>query len=263
MSAVTTSSPDLDVIGDWSAPEGSERWAKALRIGMQRCVDKVDMYPGELRGLVDKAMQFAAWTKLVDAKGQPFPTFDAFCEAKRPHGLATPYDRIKPYLIAANGGGREAEAKVAAMTKRPEAAPKPGGKRKGAGRPADTVIVETDDGVKVVQNPKKSETRPRGNQPDDNKADSPKYGTDPDYLAARIARDAPDVLEAMKAGKFQSVRAAAKAAGIVKDPDPVTVAARAVAKVPFHRLAELVEALPEQTRKALRMLLADTKGGST
>ena len=35
-----------------------------------------------------------------------------------------------------------------------------------------------------------------------------------DYLVARIARDAPDVLERMKAGEFESVRAAAREAGI-------------------------------------------------
>lgn len=37
-------------------------------------------------------------------------------------------------------------------------------------------------------------------------------------LAARIARDAPQVHERMKAGEFRSVRAAAREAGIVRDP---------------------------------------------
>ena len=50
------------------------------------------------------------------------------------------------------------------------------------------------------------------------------HGNRSTYLAARIARDAPEVFEKMKAGAFKSVRAAAKAAGVVKDPDPVTVA---------------------------------------
>jgi len=34
-------------------------------------------------------------------------------------------------------------------------------------------------------------------------------GTDPSYLTARMARDRPDILEGMKAGKYPSVRAAA------------------------------------------------------
>lgn len=249
-SRVESLSPDLDAIGDWTAPEGSEPWAKALRIGLQRCVDKVGMYPDQMRSLVDKAMKHSAWTKLLDANGKTFPTFDAFCAARQPYGLGTPFDKLKPYIVAAHGGNAAA---VAANTTRPEAAPKPGGKRKGAGRPADTVV--NDEG-NVVPNPRKSEARPRGNHRDNNHADSAR-GTDPAYLAARIARDAPSIHEEMKAGKFKSVRAAAKAAGIVKDPDSVTVAVRAVAKVPFHRLAELVEGLPEQTRKAMRMLLAE------
>jgi len=46
-------------------------------------------------------------------------------------------------------------------------------------------------------------------------------GNSTGYLAARLARDAPDVLERLEAGEFKSVRAAAKAAGIVKDPAPI------------------------------------------
>jgi len=37
-------------------------------------------------------------------------------------------------------------------------------------------------------------------------------GTKPDYLAARIARDCPDILDRMKAGEYPSVRAAAERA---------------------------------------------------
>jgi hypothetical protein len=42
-------------------------------------------------------------------------------------------------------------------------------------------------------------------------------GNRSDYLAARIARDRPDILERMKAGEFTSVREAAREAGIIKD----------------------------------------------
>ncbi len=248
-----------DLIGDWSAPEGSEPWAKALRVGLQRCVDKVDLYPSELRALVDKAMKHAAWTKLADAEGQPFPTFESFCSTKRPCGLGTSYAVIKPYLVAAHGGD---EVKVAALTTRPEAAPKPGGKREGAGRPlprpegcepatppadsAENHRVRPDNQVARAQHEKPSRPSHR----------------DSEHLAARIARDAPAVHEAMKAGKYPSVRAAAKAAGIVKEPDPVRVAARAITKVPTHRLAELVAVVAEPTAKLLLVCLRDRLGGA-
>jgi len=41
-------------------------------------------------------------------------------------------------------------------------------------------------------------------------------GNSAEYLTARIARDRPDILDDMKAGKYRSVRAAAIDAGIVK-----------------------------------------------
>jgi hypothetical protein len=41
-------------------------------------------------------------------------------------------------------------------------------------------------------------------------------GNSADYLTARIARDRPDILEAMKQGKYRSVRQAAIEAGIVQ-----------------------------------------------
>jgi hypothetical protein len=46
---------------------------------------------------------------------------------------------------------------------------------------------------------------------------SKERGTSADYLASRIARDRPEVLERMKAGEFSSVRAAAREAGLVKE----------------------------------------------
>jgi hypothetical protein len=41
-------------------------------------------------------------------------------------------------------------------------------------------------------------------------------GTGAPYLAARLARDHPDILAKLEAGVFSSVRAAALAAGIVR-----------------------------------------------
>lgn len=56
--------------------------------------------------------------------------------------------------------------------------------------------------------------------------------TNSDYLLRRLARDAPEVLERVKAGEFRSARAAAIAAGIIKPvptirlvDDPTKVAA--------------------------------------
>ena len=56
-----------------------------------------------------------------------------------------------------------------------------------------------------------------GNMISHNTNDSPpKQGNTSEYLAARLARDNPDILERVKAGEFPSMRAAAVAAGIVR-----------------------------------------------
>lgn len=44
-----------------------------------------------------------------------------------------------------------------------------------------------------------------------------------DYLAARIARDRPDIWERMKRGEFESVAAAAREAGIITKTKPKTM----------------------------------------
>jgi hypothetical protein len=46
-----------------------------------------------------------------------------------------------------------------------------------------------------------------------------KGGTRATYLAARIIRDHPEIAEAVKRGEYPLIRAAAKAAGIIKPPD--------------------------------------------
>lgn len=48
-------------------------------------------------------------------------------------------------------------------------------------------------------------------------------GTSAEYLTARIARDRPDILDDMKAGKYRSVRQAAIEAGIVKPSQRLSV----------------------------------------
>ena len=49
-------------------------------------------------------------------------------------------------------------------------------------------------------------------------------GNGQSYLLRRLARDAPEVLERVKAGEFKSARAAAIEAGIVKDVPVVRLA---------------------------------------
>jgi len=59
-------------------------------------------------------------------------------------------------------------------------------------------------------------------------------GNSATYLTRRIARDFPEILNRMKSGEFKSVRAAAKEAGIVKDPTPLQLLHRAWKKATLN-----------------------------
>ena len=235
MSVAETETIRADIgLGDWQAPQGTEEWAKAVRLRMLSVVKSLPLYPNSMRELVESMREHQGWKVLRRADGKIFRTFEEFCAHPQPHGLGKPWREIKPFVQAALGGNA---AVVAAVTTRAEAAPTLSDAGKLGGRPKKDCVPRED---KAADNTKRL-----------------RYGTDPEYLAARIARDAPQVLEDMKAGKFKSVRAAAKAAGIVKDPDVVTVAARAVAAVPTHRLAELVCRLSVDVRKLLLACIKD------
>lgn len=246
-------------VGREEDPIGSEGWAQRVRLHMQGIVNDVDTKPEALRRYVGLVQKHHAWTLMNKPDGSYFRTWEEFCEHRQPWGLGRPFAELKPYILAAHGGNT---AVVAALTTRPEAAPKAGGKREGAGRPpaAHAASVALPIGpLLAVPTPPKSEAKPRrGIQTDHGKAES--FGNNSAYLAARIARDAPAIHEEMKAGKYPSVRAAARAAGLVKVPDPVRVAATAFAKVPVHRLAEFVAAIPEEASRTLLTCLRDRHG---
>jgi len=78
-------------------------------------------------------------------------------------------------------------------------------------------------------------------------------GRGADYLAARIKRDHPAIAADMEAGKFRSVRAAAKAAGIVRELSNLEKAMRALARLDE---AELRAVAAEAKR------LAEAKAGA-
>jgi hypothetical protein len=61
--------------------------------------------------------------------------------------------------------------------------------------------------------------------------DSIKRGANTEYYLARLKRDHPDIAEALVHGEYPSVRAAAKAAGLVSEPTPLETLHRAWRKV--------------------------------
>lgn len=74
-------------------------------------------------------------------------------------------------------------------------------------------------------------------------------GTSADYLTRRIARDHPEIFERLKAGEYQSARAAALDAGIVKRTVAIRVDPQAAARIIRKHFT------PAQLKELARLLL--------
>ena len=73
------------------------------------------------------------------------------------------------------------------------------------------------------------------------------------YLLARLKRDAPEICAAMERGEFWSARAAAKAAGILREPTPLATLHRVWRKVSLEDRARfLIEMLTPAERRPTR-----------
>ena len=78
-----------------------------------------------------------------------------------------------------------------------------------------------------------------------------KHGNDADYLKARLRRDHPEIADQLEQGEFRSARAAAIAAGIIKDipsiqlKDPSPTAQKLLAKKGQAWCLQLMEELSE------------------
>lgn len=176
-----------DIRGDLSAPPGSEPWALAVKFELQQHLRDHKSNASELESWWKLFVEHKGWSALRDGLRRPYASLQAFCIAPFPWGLEYSFELIDGVIH---------ERKTAqAVAGKASPIGGPGGDRRSEGFQVDNINLKLN-------------------------------GTDPNYLAARIARDRPDIHEKMKAGAYRSVRQAALEAGIVKptftcpaDPD--------------------------------------------
>ena len=168
------------------AAYGSEAWAIECRKKLQEAVDRAVGGQFEFDRDLRKFWEHQGWKALKTADGQAFASFREFAMAERPYGL-----HLTPHTY------------------------------KGLMRDIDKGLEEVAAEAEAHPLPEHGDGPGRGHTKRVDNITSFSRGTSADYLARRIARDRPDILERMKAGDYKSVRAAAKEAGIVKDKTPL------------------------------------------
>jgi hypothetical protein len=139
---------------------------------------------GDHRGVrlaLETFREFRGWTVLEDARGLPFPSFEAFCKAPPPCGLGVTRRQVEEWA-ALFAWARTARAQAADPEVRRIVGH--GGNRRNA---------------KIRKHQSDNVTLIRGNRAE--------------YLVRRLKCDAPEIAHQLADGRFRSARAAAIAAG--------------------------------------------------
>lgn len=179
----------LGEVGDINAEPGTRPWALAMRLKIHGELREHETSVEHARNLLQLMEQYRGYAQLENTNGKKFKDLAGFCIAKPPFGLG-----YSPDLIDRIQKEARAERPLIELIEEAEKVPladphsRPGNKNAN-----------------------------KKNAVDDVKPVLPVGGNRADYLTKRIARDRPDILQKMKDGEFKSVRAAAKAAGIIKE----------------------------------------------
>ncbi len=205
--------------GDRHAAYGTKDWAQRFRTEIQMAVADLELAPSAVETNITLGEKFGAWQLLEDRYHRPFPNFDAFCRAPKPWGLGKDPSHLRGEIETAKQ--KVAETWKASPPVAKVGAPKGNANAKKNGDP--------------------------GNNGDQVTIDSaPKRGHSAEYLAGRIKAKAAKgdeaavvVAEKLEAGGYESMRAAARDAGILKPPDPFRAVVRALDKLSLDRLREL------------------------
>lgn len=209
------------------------------------CQSAADRTDSDCRGLalmVRELQRDAFWKQL-------FPDWEACCQAlfKRPAEWVEQVVQGVRVLHAQGYQGEVSEHQaLAAAASQAQPLAEHGGEREGAGRPA--ILTKLAEAAEEAL-PLRAVGEQMLNQVDNiNLKREAVGGTSQSYLLRRLARDAPDILERVKAGEFRSARAAAIEAGIIKPVPTIRLVADlnvVAAKLCQHLTPEQRHALAE------------------
>jgi len=175
--------------GDIGAAPGSLRWCLAVRGEARSSKQRGQAAVSNLQSWLRMLRRDDNFKLLLDVNDEPFQTWEDFVQYREPFGLGMRVE-VANAVLAEKDQTRLLSDVVASVPKLPEAMPHAErGRMGGRGKKAGSVRT------------------------------SLSRGENSGYLAARLKRDAPDI--AAKIDDFPSMRAAARAAGIIRDRTPL------------------------------------------
>ncbi len=99
---MTTGKPYTPPISEGrpGAPIGTREWADWLRVLLLSDVQQLGKQDSDLVSRIEFIKQHRAWTLMNRPDGSFFTTIEDFCATKRPYGLGTPWEKLRPFLVA-------------------------------------------------------------------------------------------------------------------------------------------------------------------
>jgi hypothetical protein len=180
-SPMKRSRPKLDMppFGSGDAPQDSVSYAVYIRDMAAASLHSHESDRKSVDAYINILRAKELYLKLQNDKGETFTQWTTFCVTPRPYGLGRSSQDIETIISEAKN------PQTIALKVTPLAESR---------RPTKEEQANKVDVVNLI-----------------------KGGNSAEYLTRRIARDYPDIADEMKAGKYPSVRAAAKAAGLLKE----------------------------------------------
>jgi len=215
----------LQDIGNLAAPPGSIPWARAIHAQLSVALSKEETSVRTVRDALRQLEDVQGYQHLYREDGSFYASLHDFATAKPPFGLG-----FDPEVVFAIVSETRALVLGQPIRKLREKAGNPDGHNQYSPIEVRNCVKNTIPQGKMVS---------RGS-------------TNRAYLLPRLKRDAPEIFAALERGEYRSARAAAKAAGIVRDSTPLEVLSAAWRKVSeADLLCFLSEVLTPSQRKAL------------
>lgn len=180
----------IDDPGDLNAEKGSVAWARAIRYQLRKLGDNSKTTLSQFQTYLRLLDETHGYQQLDTEDGHPFPSLTAFASARVPFGLG--YDPEVILQIQQETRDMLLGEKVREL-------------RDGPGPPEGNQNARKNNGSNYYHCYEELEAIGRG----------------ANYYKARLKRDYPDIFAAYERKEYRSIHAAAKAAGLVRDPTPL------------------------------------------